>query len=354
MNDDEFDDYWVQSPKTVQAPTQPALQIETIDGVEPLDAQLGVTEFKTVPDALYEPLFGQPDDTNLHTYAILDAAKVPNLPELLEVSGLEHRCLFKGDAYDELKDVAPWIVQLEDENNFTRNLFTRSDAPWHVWDNEPGIYLRSGGTLDDMWKHFRKFTRIQEENGKWVYFRFWDVKLSSEYWSHFATSTERVTRFFHGRDGSQSYSVGLLIQGSFKWLRPSLNSLPQLSIMKEAFAFNKADFTFFQSQIDLRLKKEVAARLNFELADAPNTMRFKIIDVVEVAFKFIKERSDRRPITSDACFSLSFLIIIWGDFASAVLSGPIFSERLLPIGHRIKLAQVTYFVTVRKLVSEGN
>ncbi|MEP4929489.1 MAG: hypothetical protein ABJT31_17080, partial [Hyphomicrobiales bacterium] len=59
---------------------------------------------KTVPDALYEPLFGQPDDTPLHTYAILDAAKFPNLPELLEVSGLVHRCLFKGDAFDELKD----------------------------------------------------------------------------------------------------------------------------------------------------------------------------------------------------------------------------------------------------------
>lgn len=177
MNDDEFDDYWVQSPKTVQAPTQPALQIETIDGVEPLDAQLGVTEFKTVPDALYEPLFGQPDDTNLHTYAILDAAKVPNLPELLEVSGLEHRCLFKGDAYDELKDVAPWIVQLADENNFTRNLFTRSDAPWHVWDNEPGIYIRSAASLGDLWKHLRKFTKLQDEQGKWFYFRFWEVEF---------------------------------------------------------------------------------------------------------------------------------------------------------------------------------
>ena len=141
MSADDFDDYWAQSPKAVEAPAEPALQIDTIDGVEPLDAQLGVVELKTVPDALYEPLFGQPSDTPLHTYAILDAAKVPNLPELLEVSGLEHRCLFKCDAYDELKDVAPWIVQLEDGNAFTRNLFTRSDAPWHLWDNEPGLSL---------------------------------------------------------------------------------------------------------------------------------------------------------------------------------------------------------------------
>ena len=46
----------------------------------------------------------------VRTYAILDAAKAPGLPELLAASELEHRCLFKGDTYEELKDVAPWIV----------------------------------------------------------------------------------------------------------------------------------------------------------------------------------------------------------------------------------------------------
>ena len=180
MNADDFDNYWVQAPEAVEASTEPALQIDTIDGVEPLDAQLGVADLKTVPDALYEPLFGQPSDALLHTYAILDAAKVPNLPELLETSGLKHRCLFKGDAYDELKDVAPWVVRLEDGNAFTRNLFTRSDAPWHLWDAEPGIYLRSSGTLDDMWKHFRKFTKVQDEQGKWFYFRFWEARTFTQ------------------------------------------------------------------------------------------------------------------------------------------------------------------------------
>ncbi|MFV0292160.1 MAG: hypothetical protein ACK5II_02655 [Paracoccus sp. (in: a-proteobacteria)] len=39
------------------------LQFETIDGVEPLDAQLGVFPKKTVPDALRDALFGQPEPT---------------------------------------------------------------------------------------------------------------------------------------------------------------------------------------------------------------------------------------------------------------------------------------------------
>lgn len=176
MNANDFDDYWVQSPEADNAPAEPSLRTSTIESVEPLDTQLGVVELKTVPDALREPLFGQLSDVPLHTYAILDAAKVPNLPELLEASGLVHKCLFKGGAYDELKNVAPWIVQLEEDNAFIRNLFTRSDAPWHLWDAEPGIYLRSHGTLDEMWKHFRKFTKIQDEKGNWLYFRFWEPR----------------------------------------------------------------------------------------------------------------------------------------------------------------------------------
>jgi len=176
---DDLDDIWTfgSNDSLLQLETNPVLQTKQIEGVVPLDAQFCVEHPKTVPDALYEPLFGQPDITGgalaaaggdlvrlppLQTYAILDAAKVLSLPEMLEASGLEHRCLFKGAAYDEMKDVAPWIVRLEEGNSFTRNLFTRSDVPWHMWDSEPGIYLRSIGTLNDMWKHFRKFTRVQD------------------------------------------------------------------------------------------------------------------------------------------------------------------------------------------------
>lgn len=46
-----------------------------------------------------------------------------NLPDLLERSGLEHRCLFNGSAYDDLRNVAPWIVRLEERSAFTRHLF---------------------------------------------------------------------------------------------------------------------------------------------------------------------------------------------------------------------------------------
>ncbi|EEW60996.1 FHA domain protein [Ruegeria sp. TrichCH4B] len=204
MSADDITDGWTQPTHTFEKSAELHLKIQTIEGVDPLDAQFGIDTPKTVPDALYEALFGQPEPTEdelaasrddpakippMRTYAILDAAKITNLPELLEASPLEHRCLFKGSAYDALKDAAPWVVRLEGGNSFTRNLFTRSSAPWHQWwDSEPGIYVRSRGTLDEIWAHFRKFTRVQDADGKWYYFRFWEPKSVERMFSAFSHS----------------------------------------------------------------------------------------------------------------------------------------------------------------------
>ncbi|EPX80608.1 DUF4123 domain-containing protein [Litoreibacter arenae] len=188
----DVNDYWTQQCSDPETPSEPFLSFKTIEGVEPLDAQFGVASPKTVPDVLYDLLFGQPKQTEselepvrgnatkaspLYTHAILDATKVSNLPELLAASGLEHRCLFKGEAYEDMKDVAPWIVRLEDGHGFTCSLFTCSDAPWHLWNSAPGIYFRSSGKLDELWGHFRKFTKVQDDDGKWFYFRFWEPSM---------------------------------------------------------------------------------------------------------------------------------------------------------------------------------
>lgn len=186
------DDIWtVPHAGGEREEVRPALIVETIKGVEPLDNQFGIEPKKAVPDALREVLFDQPKLTGaeialaggdtvqilpLHTYAILDAAKVICLPEMLEDSGLDHACLFQGEAAKELRDAAPWIVRLEECHRFTRYLFTQGDAPWNMWGVEPGIFLRSTGSINDMRRHLRKFIRVQNEKGKWLYWRFWEPK----------------------------------------------------------------------------------------------------------------------------------------------------------------------------------
>lgn len=174
------DDPWRLNPKKasplhgMDKATEPSsLRVTRLQPVSPLDSQLGSAEPLTTPEGLRAVLFGRPE---ANTYAIIEAARFTYLPEILENSELEHRCLFKNAAYDELKDVAPWIVRLDERDSLTRNLLTRSDAHWHLWDDEPALYLRSRASLAELWQQLRKFTRVQDQRGQWFYFRFWDPK----------------------------------------------------------------------------------------------------------------------------------------------------------------------------------
>lgn len=189
-----WDDPWSTQgidPHDAISSAIPTTTITRIDDVEPLDEQIGISPKRSVPVKLQNALFGQLEDKAaglivgrdqpLYTYAILDAAKIPSLAEAIENSGLKHRCLFIREAYASLKDVAPWIVQLEEGNRFVRNLFTRSNAGWHLWDSSPGLYIRSPVSLDELWKHFRKFTRVRDESGKWFYQRFWEPEMLKVY-----------------------------------------------------------------------------------------------------------------------------------------------------------------------------
>lgn len=166
------------------------LRMEEINGVVPLDLQIGVWPKKSVPHALMASLFGGPKshdsealpkDGHLQLYAILDAAKIRNLPMLLESSGLEHCCLYKGGALAQLSDVAPWLVRLEESSNFTRNLFTQGDAPWHLWGKDAGILIQSVEPIDELARHFRRFTRPRDEAGHTLFFRFWDPRILGRY-----------------------------------------------------------------------------------------------------------------------------------------------------------------------------
>ena len=153
-------------------PSHPA--VRTIRSVRPLDAQLHVARKLCVPEPLAAPPFpGAP----FATHAILDAAKVPNLPEMIGTSGLPHRCLFSGEALETLGAVAPWVDGLAPDSAFTRNLFSRSDAPWHLRDAAPGIFVVSQADLRGVWSHFRRFTRVRDETGRGFYFRFWDPAI---------------------------------------------------------------------------------------------------------------------------------------------------------------------------------
>ncbi len=167
-----------------------SLVISEIGDLEPLDLQFGLTDPKTVPDDLHDTLFGPPpptpaekaaglEETEAKLYALLDATTIPNLADLLEQSGLPHKCLFQ-NAEDEIDAHAPWLVELQDGNRFTRNLFTldeKAAAPWHLWNHQAGIYFRARQDFTRLWRHLRKFTKLADRRGKWHLVRFWETPI---------------------------------------------------------------------------------------------------------------------------------------------------------------------------------
>ena len=160
-----------------------AFRLEQLQDLHPLDAQIGHWPKQTAPallQALLFPPISPPalaGTTKPATFAILDAAKLPFLPQRLDGSGLQHCSLFDGETAEDLRDVAPYLVELEPENDFTRRIFTASGQPGDLAMQEPGLICRAPAALDQMRRHFRRFTRVQNDQGDWIYFRYWERSL---------------------------------------------------------------------------------------------------------------------------------------------------------------------------------
>lgn len=168
------------------------------------------------PSSSDAPLSGAPlaDDRapGARSYAILDAALIPNLPEMLETSGLPHRCLFRVEDAPELAQTAPWLVALQGEGRLLRGLFTRGKAPQHLWDRHAAIFLTSQAELSDLWQMLRRFTRVRDQHGRWYYWRFWDARALYSFLAE-ADFSPMAQQFLAGLQKLSPRTVLLLPQG---------------------------------------------------------------------------------------------------------------------------------------------
>lgn len=205
MTDRHFDQIW-QITQTGASPAGDGrdgyLDIRQITGITPLGDHPG-TSGGDVPEALHAALFGQPaSGPELHSYALLDAGRIPGLPELLETSRLDHLCLFRGER-DGVGATAPWLVRLKESDKFTRNLFRQSSRAWHLWGKDCGIFLRSDAEMAALSDHFRRFTRIRDRQGRIVFFRFWDPLVAGTYFPGVGHDPDRIGAFFTLTSGQQ-------------------------------------------------------------------------------------------------------------------------------------------------------
>lgn len=83
----------------------------------------------------------------------------------------EHICLYEGESERLLGAVAPWLFEFEQGSDFAQWI---SD---HAHANSWGVLFRSKAEPPEVYRHLRKFLIVATEDGRELYFRFYDPRV---------------------------------------------------------------------------------------------------------------------------------------------------------------------------------
>ena len=123
-------------------------------------------------------------------FCLLDAAADEMIPALLQVAQeqVQMQSLYEGDSARELARWAPYLLKLPPESPLLRVLIDKG------WGKGWASFFTANATFEEIRKHFRKFLMVQIENGKEVYFRFYDPRVLRDFLP--TTNSSELTTFF--------------------------------------------------------------------------------------------------------------------------------------------------------------
>ena len=104
-------------------------------------------------------------------FAVLDAARTPDLPRRLSLHGAEHRSLFLGPGAEVLSDMAPYLVRLEPQTALAR--WVADEGASDSW----GFFFTSEANLETLARHLAGFLLVTDEEGSELFFRFFDPRV---------------------------------------------------------------------------------------------------------------------------------------------------------------------------------
>ena len=131
-----------------------------------------MSSYAHAANALWPPDLNSPA---MRVYAVLDGARDPSIHEFVKGSNRPHCCLYAGELPRELVETAPYLVELERDGLFTRDLLERA------WGKAWGIFACAEVDLEAMRRHLRRFLIVQDERGKQLLFRFYDPRVMRVY-----------------------------------------------------------------------------------------------------------------------------------------------------------------------------
>jgi len=114
-------------------------------------------------------------DKGAQVFAVLDGASVPDLRMTLYRHQPEHFCLYRGELAPDMAEVAPYLVRLEPESEFTNWVIDRG------WGQHWGIFAISDADIRALRRHFRGFLTVHDSNAKPLLFRYYDPRVLRVY-----------------------------------------------------------------------------------------------------------------------------------------------------------------------------
>ncbi len=124
-----------------------------------------------VLDALWPPDL----PARMAVFAIVDGARDERIYAAVRGTFLPKDCLYSGDLPRQLQIAAPYLVQLEREDRFTRFLINTG------WGHSWATFLRTETGIKLLRRHLREFLRVRDEAGSRLIFRYYDPRVLREY-----------------------------------------------------------------------------------------------------------------------------------------------------------------------------
>ncbi|HVF51080.1 MAG TPA: DUF4123 domain-containing protein [Pyrinomonadaceae bacterium] len=119
-------------------------------------------------EALSRQLFSE---EAANVYAVLDGAAVDELLDKLYTHEPEYECLYRGELEPDMAEVAPYLVCLRPDAEFTLWLFEQG------WGQNWGIFVVTDADMRTLRRHFRTFLIVYDADGKPLYFRYYDPRV---------------------------------------------------------------------------------------------------------------------------------------------------------------------------------
>jgi hypothetical protein len=117
-----------------------------------------------------------PNGFRRDAWMIVDAARDQRIfGMLLDCFYSGHTCLFSGAIAPELKIAAPYLVQLEYDDEKTKRFISQA------WGNSWGVFLRCSSRPETLRRHLRGFLVVRDPSGRKMLFRYYDPRVLRVY-----------------------------------------------------------------------------------------------------------------------------------------------------------------------------